>query len=150
MGLLEGDRSVEIEAPIERCWEIAADIEGAPNWQDNLREVDVLQRDEEGRPLVCETVSHAKVKDVKARLRFSYDPHTGIDWEQEKGEVKSLHGSWRFEDLGNGRTRATYALAVDPGRMLGMLVRGPVEDKVREMLLNGFAEGLKSEAEKGS
>ena len=149
MGMLEGDRSVEIDAPIEHVFEIAADIENAPGWQDNLRDVDVLERDADDRPLVCETVSATKVKDVKARLRFSYDPHTGIDWVQEKGEVKALTGSWRFEDLGGDRTRATYALQVDPGRVLGMLLRGPVQDKVRDSLLSGFAEGLKAEAEKG-
>jgi uncharacterized membrane protein len=147
MAKLEGSRTVEVEAPIDRCWEIAADIENAPNWQDSLREVDVLERDDEGRVLVCETLSHTKVKDVRGQLRFSYSPHHGIDWEQEKGEVKSLYGSWRFEELGPERTRATYALEVDPGRVLGMLLRGPVQDRVRDMLLSGFAEGLKAEAE---
>ena len=29
MGLIEGERSVEIDAPIARCYEIAADIENA-------------------------------------------------------------------------------------------------------------------------
>ena len=86
---------------------------------------------------------------VRARLRFSYDAPTEIRWEQEKGEVKSLVGWWKLEDLGDGRTRATYALEADPGRMLGMLLRGPVEGKVRDFLLGGAAEGLKHQAEKG-
>jgi hypothetical protein len=30
MGILEASWTVEIEAPRERCFEIAADIEGAP------------------------------------------------------------------------------------------------------------------------
>ena len=29
MGVIKGDRSVEIDAPIERCFEIAANIEAA-------------------------------------------------------------------------------------------------------------------------
>ena len=66
---------------------------------------------------------------------------------QEKGDTKSLTGSWTFEDLGGGRTRATYALEADPGRMLGMLLRGPVEGKVRDMLLGDAADGLKQKAE---
>jgi ribosome-associated toxin RatA of RatAB toxin-antitoxin module len=148
MGKLEGSRTVEIDAAIEHCWEIAADIERAPDWQDNLREVEVLEHDEEGRALLCETVSHTKVKDVRAHLRFTYTPHEHIDWVQEQGEVKSLEGHWRFEELGPGRTRATYALEVDPGRVLGMLLRGPVQHRVRDLLLDGFAEGLKAEAEK--
>ncbi|HKE78686.1 MAG TPA: SRPBCC family protein, partial [Solirubrobacteraceae bacterium] len=70
-----------------------------------------------------------------------------ITWEQERGDVKSLRGWWRFEDLGDGRTRATYGLAVDPGRMLGLLVRGPTEAKVRDYLLGGAIDGLKARAE---
>ena len=142
-----GDRSVEIDAPIGRCYEIAADIENAPDWQGSLKDVEVLERDGERRPLVVETESDAKVKTVRARLRFSYDPPTGIRWVQEKGDTKSLTGSWSFEDLGGGRTRATYALEADPGRMLGMLLRGPAEAKVRDFLLGDAAEGLKRQAE---
>jgi uncharacterized membrane protein len=138
---------VEIDAPIERCYEIAADIENAPDWQGSLKDVEVLERDGERRPLVVETESDAKVKTVRARLRFSYDPPTGIRWVQEKGDTKSLTGSWSFEDLGGGRTRATYALDAEPGRMLGMLLRGPAETKVRDFLVGNAADGLKQKAE---
>jgi uncharacterized membrane protein len=147
MGAIEGDKSVEIDAPIERCFQIAADIENAPEWQGSLRDVEVLERDDEGRPALVDTESDAKVKTVKARLRFTYDEPTDIRWVQEKGDTKSLEGSWELEDLGGGRTRATYALSSDPGRMLGMLLRGPVEGQVRNFLLGGAAEGLKERAE---
>jgi uncharacterized membrane protein len=147
MGVIKGDRSVEIAAPIERCYEIAADVENATEWQGSLKDVEVLERDDQRRPLLVETESDAKVKNVKALLRFSYDPPTGIRWVQEKGETKSLTGWWTFEDLGDGRTRATYGLETDTGRMLGLLLRGPVEAKVRDFLVGGAAEGLKEKAE---
>jgi uncharacterized membrane protein len=147
MGVIKGDRSVEIAAPIERCYEIAADVENATEWQGSLKDVEVLERDDQRRPLLVETESDAKVKTVKAVLRFSYEPPTDIRWVQEKGDTKSLVGWWNFEDLGDGRTRATYGLEADPGRMLGMLLRGPVEAKVRDFLLGGAAEGLKEKAE---
>lgn len=149
MGEITGSRSVEIDAPIQTCFDIAADIEGAPAWQGSLREVNVVSRDGEGRPEVVETVNDAKVKTVKSRLRFSYDEPSGLKWVQEKGDTKSVNGYWEFEDLGNDRTRATYGLAVDPGRVLGMLVRGPTTDVVRNFLLGGAAEGLKQYAENG-
>ena len=145
--MINGDRTVEIDAPIQSCFDIAADIEGAPKWQGSLKDVEVLSKDADGRAEIVETESDAKVKRVKARLRFSYSEPTRIEWTQEKGEVKSLRGWWDLEDLGSGRTRATYALEVDPGRMLGMLVRGPMEGVVKDFLLGGAAEGLKREAE---
>jgi uncharacterized membrane protein len=148
MASIKGERSVEIDAPIERCYEIAANIEGAPEWQGSLKDVEVLERDGERRPTLVETESDAKVKNVRAVLRFSYEPPVAVRWTQEKGDTKSLHGSWTFADLGGGRTRATYALEADPGRMLGLLLRGPAEDKVRDFLLGDAAEGLKGRAER--
>jgi uncharacterized membrane protein len=147
MGTIKGDRTVEIDAPIERCYEIAADIENSPDWQGSLKDVEVLERDGERRAVLVETESDAKVKSVRALLRFSYEPPTAIRWVQEKGDTKSLNGSWSFEDLGGGRTRATYALEADPGRMLGMLLRGPAEAKVRDFLVGNAADGLKEKAE---
>jgi uncharacterized membrane protein len=147
MATIKGERSVEIEAPIDRCYEIAADIERAPDWQGSLEEVEVLERDAERRPALVETESDAKVKRVRSVLRFSYEPPAAIRWVQEKGETKSLTGSWSFEDLGGGRTRATYALEADPGRVLGLLLRGPAEAKVRDFLVGNAADGLKRRAE---
>jgi uncharacterized membrane protein len=147
MGQIKGDRTVEIDAPIERCYEIAADVENATEWQGSLKDVEVLERDGDRRPVLVETVSDAKVKSVRAVLRFSYEPPTGIRWVQEKGDTKSLQGWWSFEDLGDGRTRATYGLEADPGRMLGLLLRGPAESRVRDFLLGNAAEGLKEKAE---
>ena len=109
----------------------------------------MLERDGERRATSAETESDAKVRTIRSRLSFAYDEFTAITWEQERGDVKALHGWWRFDDLGGGRTRAIYGLEVDPGRMLGMLLRGPAEDKVREFLVGGAAEGLKERAESG-
>ena len=147
MADITGQRSVEIDAPIERVFAVAADLDHAPDWQGSLTKVTVLERDTAGRAVVIDCENDAKVKTVKSRLRFSYQEPTGMTWVQEKGDVKSLRGSWTLEDLGGTRTRATYALVADPGRVLGMLLRGPVEGQVRNFLLGGAAEGLKQRAE---
>ena len=122
-------------------------MENATDWQGSLKDVEVLERDGDRRPVLVETESDAKVKTVRSVLRFSYEPPTGIRWVQEKGDTKSLTGWWSFEDLGEGRTRATYGLEADPGRMLGMLLRGPAETAVRDFLLGNAADGLKQQAE---
>jgi uncharacterized membrane protein len=141
-----GERSVDIDAPVERCYAIAADIERAPEWQPALKEVEVLARDAEGRAAGADAEFDARVRALRVRLRFAYDPPASITWDQERGDVKALRGWWRFEELG-GRTRATYGLQVDPGRMLGLLLRGPTEAKVRDYLLGGAVDGLKARAE---
>jgi uncharacterized membrane protein len=137
MGKLGGEASAEIDAPIEEVWDVVVDIETAPDWQDGFEDVEVLERDDEGRVLIAETESDAKVKTVKNRLRFSYEEPNLVEWRQEKGDLKSLVGAWELEDLGDGRTKATYRLEGDPGRMLGMLIRGPVEGQIRKILVEG-------------
>jgi uncharacterized membrane protein len=149
MGILEARWTVEIDAPRDRCYEIAADVENSPGWQGTLEEVEVIERDDQGRAELVFTKSDATVKKVESELRFSYDPPGAITWEQEKGEVKWLTGSWLFEELDGSRTRATYGLRGDPGRILSMLLRGPIETKVKEFLTKSAAEGLKTEVEAG-
>jgi uncharacterized membrane protein len=147
---LSGERTVEIEAPAERCFAIAADLERAPGWQRSLVSVTVAERDAEGRPAVVDTVSRASVRTLRSRMRFRYDPPGAIAWSQERGDLKAVDGSWAFAALGDGRTRATYALRVDPGRLLGMLLRGPAEERVRRALVDQTAEELKARAERGA
>ena len=147
MGTLRGERTVEIDAPIQRVFEVAADLERAPEWQHSLKTLEVHERDGDRRATTVDTESDAKVRTIHSRLRYVYEPPTRITWDQERGDVKAVHGWWRLEDLGSGRTRATYGLEVDPGRMLGLLLRGPAEGRVRDFLLDGTAEGLKQRAE---
>ena len=146
MGKMDGSATELIEAPVERCYEIAADVDHIAEWQNGVQHVEVLERDADGRPLVVELTNDAKVRSIKTIVRFSYDPPNGLDWRQEKGDLKSLVGRWRFQRSGSA-TRATYELEGDPGRVLGMLVRGPVEGKLRDMLVHARPRELKARAE---
>ncbi len=112
-----------------------------------MKSLDVLETDSEGRASLVEIKSDAKVRDVTSRIAFEYQPEEGMTWEQKKGDLKWMKGSWTLEDLGDGKTRATYALKGDTGRMLGLLIKGPVQDKLKEWLTKDAAEGLKARAE---
>jgi len=147
MGNLTGSSTAEIDAPIERVWELVEDVETAPSWQGGLKALHAIERDGDGRAVLCESESDAKVRTIKSVVRFSYNGPTELRWTQEKGEMKSVDGSWTLEDLGSERTRATYALDVDLGRMLGMVVRGPIVDLLRAQLVGARAGELKKHAE---
>lgn len=144
---ISGSSTEEINAPIEEVWAVIADVVSAPDWQDGLKDVEELDRDGDGRVTLVESSSDAKVRTIKSIVRFSYDAPTTLRWTQEKGELKSVEGSWELEDLGDGRTRATYQLEVDLGRMLGMVIRGPLVDALRGQLVNARAGELKKRVE---
>jgi carbon monoxide dehydrogenase subunit G len=133
---LGGSTSGEIDAPINEVWATLTDIETIDQWQDGIVSVTAKERDAEGQVVLADVTADAKVKELTVTTRFTRQAPTRLSWQVEKGDVKKLDGSWTLEDLGNGRTRATYEIEVDPGRMLTMLVRGPVEEKIRERLVN--------------
>ena len=147
---LTGSSTAEIHAPLDRVWDLVQDVESAPDWQGGLNAMRALDRDDEGRAIRCETETDAKVRSVKSIVRFTYDGPKRLTWTQEKGDLKSVKGSWELEDLGGERTRATYSIDVDLGRTLGLIVRGPVVDVLRHMLAGARAGELKQRIEKNS
>lgn len=146
---IEGSASAEIEAPIERVYAVAADVEHLPRWQPEVQTAEVLERDADGNQVLVHTETDTKVRTLAADLRFTYDEPSGLRWSQERGDVRSLDGAWSFEDLRGGRTRATYSIRVDLGRMLGMVVRGPVVDSLRRHMIDSMPAKLKEEVERG-
>jgi carbon monoxide dehydrogenase subunit G len=147
---LSGSSTAEIHAPLETVWALVQDVESAPEWQGGLNALRAIERDDEGRPTRAETETDAKIRAVKSIVRFTYGGPTNLSWTQEKGDLKSVTGSWELEDLGGDRTRATYSIEVDLGRKLGMLVRGPIVDVLRHMLAGARAGELKKAVEDGS
>jgi ribosome-associated toxin RatA of RatAB toxin-antitoxin module len=147
MGNLGGSASEEIDAPLDQVWGIVEDVLSAPEWQGGLDAMSAIEHDAQGRPTLVETENDIKVRRIKARVRFSYEGPTRLSWSQEQGDMKSVEGSWELEDLGEQRTRATFNLDADPGRMLGMLIRGPVEAATRAIFVNGRPGELKRCAE---
>ena len=146
MGKLSGESSVEIDAPIETVWAAIENVLEAPQWQGGMRGMKALETDSEGRAVLVDVAADGKVKEINSRQRFTYDAPTSLRWSQEKGDMKALDGSWRLEDLG-GRTKATFTLEADPGRVLGMAIRGPVEMALRAMMVNPRAGELKKRVE---
>jgi ribosome-associated toxin RatA of RatAB toxin-antitoxin module len=143
MGKINGSSSTEIEAPIAAAYAAAADIEASPRWQPEITVSECLERDADGNQVLVHMETDAKVRRLGSDLRFSYEQHSRISWEQEKGDLKSVEGSWEFEDLGEGRTRVTYWLEVDLGRALGLLIRGPLVGVLKGQMVNSMPERLK-------
>jgi ribosome-associated toxin RatA of RatAB toxin-antitoxin module len=140
---IRGSASAEIGALVDELWVVVEDVLTAPDWQGGLVAMSALERDAEGRPALVEAKNDLRVRHITTQVRFRYEPPTRLSWTQEKGDLKSLTGSWDLEDLGDGQTRATYSLDADPGRVLGMLVRGPAEAAILAGLVNARPGELK-------
>jgi ribosome-associated toxin RatA of RatAB toxin-antitoxin module len=149
MGKITGSASAEIEAPIDEVFAVAADVEGSPRWQPEIKLAECVERDADGNQLLVRMETDAKVRRLSSTIRFDYEQPARIRWVQEEGDLKSVEGSWELEDLGAGRTRATYGLEVDLGRVLGMVIRGPVVGVLRGQLVESMPAKLKRFVEHG-
>lgn len=144
MGRVGGSASLDLDHPIDEVWAVVSDFDHLAEWQGTIGEIEVLERDGQGRGTLVTTAIDAKVKVLRSTARVTYAEPTSVVWRQERGDLAGLAGSWTLEDLGDGRTRATYELRIDPGFALGMLIRGEVEDKLRQRLVTNRPEELRA------
>jgi uncharacterized protein YndB with AHSA1/START domain len=136
MTLLSGSASGEIDAPIELCWAVVQDVADAPLWQRGLETIDVLERDAQGRPLVCDTVTDATFTKVRCRVLLSYQPPHQLTFTMvHSDDLDAMEGSWELDSLPSGGTLATFRLAVDPGPV-GVFAR-PLERALRPWVVGG-------------
>ena len=149
MAVLTGSSTAEVEAPIEQVWALVEDVERAPQWQGGLKRMHAVERDDEGHAILCQAEADARVRTIKSTVRYTYDAPTTLAWRQEKGELKSVDGRWELEDLGGNRTRATYSVEVDLGRVLSLVIRGPLVDLLRGMFVSARTGELKRAIESG-
>jgi ribosome-associated toxin RatA of RatAB toxin-antitoxin module len=149
MAVLTGSSTAEVEAPIEQVWALVEDVERAPQWQGGLKGMHALERDDEGHAILVQAEADARVRTIKSTVRYTYNAPTTLAWRQEKGELKSVDGRWELEDLGGNRTRATYSVEVDLGRVLSLVIRGPVVDLLRGVFVSARAGELKRAIESG-
>jgi ribosome-associated toxin RatA of RatAB toxin-antitoxin module len=137
-------RTIEVDAPPERCFALMTDYERMPSWQGAVRSIHVEERDEQGRGSVVSYEVDAKLKTVRYRLRQVYDEPHRLASEYLGGDFRDFSGEWRFEPAGEGRTHVELDLRIDPGRFLPGPVRGAIADAVMKRALRD----LKREAER--
>lgn len=108
---------IEIAAPPDRCWEVILDYEAYPRWARDIKEVRVLERDDEGRGLDVTYRAAGFGRSANYCLRYDYSlAPQRLSWVLVEGDViGKLDGYYQFDglDLDRGSTDVTYRLEVD-------------------------------------
>lgn len=144
MTLLHGSAEGDVEAPIERCWEVVEAIEQGAQWQRGIESVQVIERDDDGRASICEIVADARFTKVRVRTRFSYERPRRLEFHGlDSPDIDHLEGSWELTPLGPDRTHVRYSLAVDPG-VVGLMAR-PLERALRPIVVGQRPRELAAE-----
>jgi uncharacterized membrane protein len=108
---------IRVEAPVERCFATLVDFEAYPEWAGDLKEVHVVESDDQGRGVVVEFRAAAMGRSTTYQLRYDYGdaPHT-LSWELASGDLqRELDGRYTLEAAADdpGATEVAYELAVD-------------------------------------
>lgn len=122
---------------MQACFDAVRDFEAYPAWSSNVQGVRLLGDD------VVEFEVDAKVRKVRYVLRYFFEEPTRVWWEYVEGDVKSVEGEYRFEEIDPGRTRMTYRLTMDPGAFLP----GPIKKVLVNVVMKGSVEDLKQHVE---
>jgi len=145
MGMSWAEHTIEIEAPVETCFEAITDYESFPGWQNAVDSVEVLDRTKDGIGRRVRLFVDAKVRKIDYVLDYSYEPPHRIEWDFVEGNgMRDVAGTYTLEEAGQNGTRATYNLGADPE----IPVPGPVARRVHKQLVKRSVEDLKGEAER--
>lgn len=137
-------QSIEVSAAPQDVFDVALDLEAYPEWITACKTADVLEQDDQGRPLRAEFVFHILIKEIHVTMRYSYELDNGFSWSAEPGpDLEALDGSYEFRAIDDGNTEVLYALRVDPSFTIPGFLRRQAEKE----LVQSALRGLKKRAE---
>ncbi|MFP3880966.1 MAG: SRPBCC family protein [Actinomycetota bacterium] len=131
--------TLEIDATPEELYDVAADVEAYPEWASGVKEVEVLDVDDEGRVDRARFVLEGFVKEIEYVLEYTHDrPHL-LSWVAEESEdLKMLEGSYQFEPGEDGATEVVYSLTVEPNFILPGFIKRQAEKQIVSTALRGL------------
>jgi uncharacterized membrane protein len=137
-------QSIEVSADVQTIYEVALDLDAYPEWATGVKEVEIAEEDEFGRPYRVAFVADAMIKEISYTLLYRYDLEDGFSWSAEPGaDIKAMEGSYRFRELEEGGSEVLYALKVDPA----FTVPGFLRRQAEKQIVSNALRGLKKRAE---
>lgn len=116
---------IVVNTPPKVIYEVVADFESYPEFLPDAK--NVVIESSNGKGMVA-SFEIKVIKTIHYSLQFKLHPPKKLSWTYVKGDLfKNNVGSWEFEELKKGQTKATYSVEVDfglfiPKAIINMLV----------------------------
>ena len=145
------ESSIVIAAPAKEVMAVIADLEAYPEWNDEVKQIEVLSvyDDPDGaadeRPAEVRFVLDAGAIKDDYTLEYTWDGDDAVRWSLvgEAAVLRQMDGSYELADQGDGSTSVTYKLAVDVKfPMIGLMKR-----KAEKVIIDRALKGLKKRVE---
>lgn len=136
------DRIV-VNADAQAVWDVIADFEAYPEWQPDMKEVEILETFEDGWGKKVRFVVDAKVIQATLVLEYAYTDTSMSWWLVDGVNVRKNDGTYTVEPQDDGTTLVTYELEVVPS----IPVPGMLRRKVAQRLVQAALRDMKRCAE---
>jgi len=141
----QAHEKISVTAPPARVRGITLDFESYPQWAKDVKEINVLERDAEGRGTKVEFRVAGLGRSIHYVLAYDLSElPAAFTWKLVEGDIlRRLDGRYGFEAEGDG-TRVTYDLEVE----IAIPLPGLIKRRAAGMIMGTALRELKKEAER--
>lgn len=135
-----------IDGPVDDVLGVLLDFGRYPEWARDIKAVDVLDTDAEGRPRRVRFRAAGMGRSTSYTLQFDHDDAGLLAWKLIDGDItRRLDGSYRLTPTDDGRTRVRYELEVE----LIIPLPGFVKRRSETKIMHTALRELKARVESG-
>ena len=136
--------NIDVEATAEEIFRVATDFGAYPEWNANIKKVEIKETDAEGRATKVWMQVDAKVKTVTYTLAYDYsEAPEAFSWDLVEGDVKALSGSYRFDEF-DDVTEVQYETSLDPGFPIPGFLKRQGEKQIAKGALHDLKKRVES------
>lgn len=136
---------IVVAADADEVMAVISDFDSYPSWAESVRDIEVVERDDDGRATKVRFVIDAGPIRDEYTLAYTWGT-SEVRWHLVESKfLKAMDGAYVLDDRGDGTTEVTYRLAVDITMpMIGMLRR-----KAERVIIDTALKGLRERVESG-
>lgn len=143
----QATQQTTINAPPEHCYQVAVDFERYPAWARDVKEAEVIERDDRGRAVEVAYRAAGLGRSLRYQLHYDYaGAPERLSWELVASDLlRRLDGAYEFAPgASDDTTVVTYHLTVD----LKVPLPGFVKRRAEKMIMSTALESLREVVER--
>lgn len=137
--------SIVVNADPDTIMDVIADFDTYTEWQDEIKEVEVLDTDGDGWATRVRFKVDAMITEANYVLDYTYED-TAMRWTMvEADKLKSQEGSYELTDQGDGTTLVTYNLELEPSIKVPSMIRKQGVKRIASAALKSLKQRVESQ-----
>ena len=136
--------TIDVAATAEEIFDVVTDFESYPDWNPNIKQVEIKETDTDGRGVEVWFEVDAKLKVVKYTLEYDYSQAPdAISLDLLEGDVKELRGSYVFDEF-DDVTEVAYETTIDPGFPVPGMIKRQAQKQIAKAALADLKKRVES------